>query len=163
MLPVQHFHMAKNSMENIREDKNKLIKELTKDARQSTNELSEKLGFSRQKIWRMIKDIEESGDIWGYSAVVKDYGEANKIYFALIKQNIPYLSNINEIINNVKTDNSGKNGIKLIGLYKWSIRRYLYVCCKGCKRCEEIFGLYYKAIQRFYCKYRISRKCFSTC
>lgn len=109
--------MAKNSVEKILQDKNKLIKELTENARQSTNELSDKLGFSRQKIWRMIKDIEESGDIWGYSAVVENYGDNYNIYFALIKQNIPYLSNIGEIIKNVKADNSGKIGVKLIGLF----------------------------------------------
>lgn len=109
--------MAKNSAEKIKQDKNKLIKELTKNARQSTNELSDKLDFSRQKIWRMIKEIEENGDIWGYSAVVENYGENQNIYFALIKQNIPYLSNIDEVIKNVKADNSEKIGIKLIGLF----------------------------------------------
>lgn len=109
--------MVKNSKTKIEQDKQKILQELIKNGRQSTNNISNKMGFSRQKTWKYIKELEKEGKIWGYTAVTEQSKDNKKLYFALIKQKIPYLSNIDLIIKNIKNGNSEKLNIKLIGLY----------------------------------------------
>ncbi len=62
--------MAKSSKITIEQDEKKVLIELMKDSSQSINIISKKLGFSRQKIWRIIKKLQNEKTIWGYTAVV---------------------------------------------------------------------------------------------
>jgi len=108
--------MVKNSNVKMEEDKQKIIQELIKNSRESPNNIAKKLGFSRQKAWKYVKELEKEGKIWGYTAVT-DRSDNNILFFALIKQRIPYLDNASQIIGNIKNNNSDKLGINLIGLY----------------------------------------------
>jgi len=58
--------MAKSSKKNLQDDRTKILNELRKNARESVNTIAEKLNFSRQKVWRMIAELER------YTAVVDD-------------------------------------------------------------------------------------------
>ena len=109
--------MAKSSIKKIEEDKKKIIYELEKDSRQSSHEIAEKLGFSRQKVWNIIKSLENEKIIWGYSTVINENFNNNETYFALLKQDIPYLKSANLIIENLKSGNTSKLNIKLIDVY----------------------------------------------
>jgi len=62
--------MAKNSKKSIERDEKKVLLELMKDSSQSINVISKKLGFSRQKIWRIIKKLHGQKTVWGYTAVI---------------------------------------------------------------------------------------------
>ena len=56
-------------------------------------------GFSRQKVWRIIKRLEENKTIWGYHTVI-DYEKLGlKRYFVLIKRAPkPLTKTLNDII-----------------------------------------------------------------
>ena len=79
--------MAKTSKKQIEEDERKIISELQKNAKESIDIIAKKCGFSRQKVWRIIKRLEKNKTIWGYSAVVDDEKLGVKRYIILIKRN----------------------------------------------------------------------------
>ncbi len=93
--------MAKSSREQIEQDVNKILIELQKNSNYSINEIAKKLGFSRQKVWRIIKDLEEDKTVWGYTAIVDDNKIGRKRYFILLNRaNIPFSEEkMNIIIN----------------------------------------------------------------
>ena len=128
--------MPKSSFNKVNEDKSKLLQLLEKNPKLSANEISENLGFSRQKAWRLVKDLEKSGMIWGYTTVIDESVRDYQIFFALIKQNIPYLECTDRIIKNVRADNSAKIGVKLIGLY-YTTGPYDGVCIFAAKNITD--------------------------
>jgi len=75
--------MAKSSAKQIEQDKKRILDELTKNAHRSVNEIADTLGFSRQKVWRIIKNLEEDKTIWGYTAIVDDnkMGRKNFVFY----------------------------------------------------------------------------------
>ena len=78
--------MAKSSEKQIQEDEKKIIEELRKNARGSIDNIAKKCGFSRQKVWRIIKRLEENKDVWGYNAII-DINKINmKKFLILIKR-----------------------------------------------------------------------------
>jgi len=109
--------MAKSSFKQIKEDEKKVLNQLLDDSRRSPNEIANKLKFSRQKVWKIIKKLEKEKKIWGYTAIVNEYDKDKRVHFALIKHKVPYLDNTSQIIKNVKNDNSSKLDIKLLDLY----------------------------------------------
>ena len=78
--------MPKKSKIEIFEDEKKVMRALQKDARQSIDILAKNCGFSRQKVWRIMKRLEEQKIIWGYHAVVEDDIFAHNRYYVLIKR-----------------------------------------------------------------------------
>ena len=78
--------MPKSSKAKLEADEMKILMELRKNSRQSLNELAEKCGFSRQKVWRIINDLEKNKTIWGYSAVIDEEKLGLKQFFILLKK-----------------------------------------------------------------------------
>ena len=78
--------MPKTSKEQIDLDEKKVISELQKNAKESTDALAKKCKFSRQKVWRTIKRLEKDKTIWGYQAVVDDEKLGVKRYQILLKK-----------------------------------------------------------------------------
>lgn len=78
--------MAKSSREQIEADEIKILQELRKNSRLSYNDLAEKCGFSRQKVWRIVNDLEKNKTIWGYSTVIDDNKFGIKQFFLFIKR-----------------------------------------------------------------------------
>jgi DNA-binding Lrp family transcriptional regulator len=64
--------MAKNSREQIELDEKKLLSELVKNSNENIDTIAKHCGFSRQKAWRLIKQLEAKKLIWGYTAVFDD-------------------------------------------------------------------------------------------
>jgi len=82
--------MAKNSMKQIEEDEKEILHELANNSNKSINEIAKKCGFSRQKVWRMIKGLEKNHTIWGYTTIVNKEKQDLKNYTILIKRtNLP--------------------------------------------------------------------------
>ena len=52
--------MAKTSKKQIEEDERKIITELQKNAKESIDVIAKKCGFSRQKVWLVIKRLEKT-------------------------------------------------------------------------------------------------------
>ena len=78
--------MPKTSKEQIANDEKKIIYELQKNSKENIEKIAKKCGFSRQKIWRVIKRLEKNKTIWGYHAVVDDNKIGLQQYFVLIKR-----------------------------------------------------------------------------
>ena len=51
--------MAKSSFKQIELDERKIIDELKKNAKENIDKISKNCGFSRQKVWRIIKNLEK--------------------------------------------------------------------------------------------------------
>ena len=110
--------MAKSSYKQIEEDEQKIIRQLMEDSRQSPQEIAERCGFSRQKVWRIINKLEDSNKLWGYTAVVDDDQTGRKTYFALFKTKGPFYSIIKEVINALQGEKKADQlGINLLGIY----------------------------------------------
>ncbi|VVB62006.1 Uncharacterised protein [uncultured archaeon] len=75
--------MAKSSREQIDEDEKKLLTELVKNSNEKIETIAKHCGFSRQKTWRFIKQLEVKGLIWGYTAVF-DEGKIGQTHFMLL-------------------------------------------------------------------------------
>jgi len=78
--------MPKSSKEKIEDDKQSVLRELQKNSSDSVNVIAKRLGFSRQKVWRIIKDLEDSNIIWGYTPVIDDEKIGRKRFFVLLKR-----------------------------------------------------------------------------
>ncbi len=55
--------------EPLTADELEIISILETDAKASIDVIGKKCGFSRQKVWKIIKKLEEKKIIWGYSAI----------------------------------------------------------------------------------------------
>ena len=111
--------MPKSSISQIEKDEKKILEELSKNANRSINDIAKSLGFSRQKVWRVIKNLEKNNTIWGYAAVV-DQGKLNRKRYLLVmkRTNKPFSKeSINKIINRDLTEQVKKIGIKIINSY----------------------------------------------
>ncbi|MEF8847750.1 MAG: Lrp/AsnC family transcriptional regulator [Candidatus Thermoplasmatota archaeon] len=81
--------MARKSREEIRKDELEVLKKLSEDAKQSPNEISNKCGFSRQKAWRIIKKLENTKEIWGYTTITDEEKSDQNIYITMIQGKTP--------------------------------------------------------------------------
>ena len=61
--------MAKSSKETMKIDEMKVLNALEQNAKENIDDLAKRCGFSRQKAWRIIKQLETSHKIWGYTAI----------------------------------------------------------------------------------------------
>ena len=82
--------MPKSSRKQIDNDEKKILRELQKNSKESIDKVAKKCGFSRQKVWRIIKRLEKNKTIWGYCAIIDDDRCDMKNYIMLIKgQRLP--------------------------------------------------------------------------
>jgi len=121
--------MPKNSIKQIEQDEKRILGELRKNANKSINDIAQSCGFSRQKVWRVINNLEKNHTIWGYSAIVDEEKLDKKCYIILIKRTNKPLSQelINKIIKRELGKQSGieiTNSIYTHGVYDWIIFIY---------------------------------------
>ena len=145
--------MPKSSSKQIERDEKKIIDELLKNANKSINDIAKSCGFSRQKVWRVIKNLEKNKTIWGYTAIV-DYVKLDKQRFLmLIKRSNKPLSKkfIDQIISRDIEDIAIKMGVNFInsiyinGKYDWLIS-FIANDIQEAKRIVELFFASYPEI-----------------
>ena len=61
--------MSKSSREQMVLDEKKVLSELVKHSNKNIETIAKQCNFSRQKVWRIVKNLEEKHIIWGYPAV----------------------------------------------------------------------------------------------
>jgi len=105
--------MPKSSGEQIADDENRILMELQNNSKESIDKIAKKCGFSRQKVWRVIKRLEENNTIWGYHAVVDDDKVGLHQYYVLIKRTNKAFSkeHIESIVNRVIRTEIAKIGV----------------------------------------------------
>ena len=149
--------MPKNSREQIDVDEKKVIKELQKNSKESIDKIAKKCGFSRQKVWRIIKKLEKNKTIWGYYAVVDNEKVDMKRYIMLIKRsNVPMGETVNKIIDLTMHSKGEEIGINILcssyihGLYDWM---FIFTASdiKNAKKFSELLTKeYQQAISEIY-------------
>jgi len=145
--------MAKNSALQMKEDEKKIIDELQKNGNKSINEIAIKCKFSRQKVWRIIKNLEKNDTIWGYTAVIDELKQEMKKYFVLIKRtNLPVTEQmINKIISRELKEKSKNLNVKMISSTLTN-GAYDYIICfnapdiKNAKRFVENLSKIFKGM-----------------
>jgi len=85
--------MARKSINQIKKDENKILAALKQNARGSIEDIAKKYHFSRQKVWRIIKRLEETKEIWGYYTVVDEEKLKRKRFIILIKRSTEPIDN----------------------------------------------------------------------
>ena len=143
--------MAKNSSKQIIEDERKIIEELTKNANKSINEIAKTCGFSRQKVWRVIKNLEKNNVIWGYTAVIDKEKQNLKGFMVLLKRtNKPIQKQmIEKVIGGELAKRAKKHGIKMTdsiytnGAYDWVIC-FSAKDIQSAKKFVEILGILFE-------------------
>jgi len=78
--------MAKSSNQQLLKDEQKIVDVLRTSANESIDVIAKKCGFSRQKVWRIIKKLERQKTIWGYVAICDDETYNLKHFIMLIKR-----------------------------------------------------------------------------
>ena len=78
--------MAKSSKEQLEQDENKLLYELVKNSKENMDTIAKHCRFSRQKTWRIIKQLETSHKIWGYTAIFDAETQGLKKFMLSIKR-----------------------------------------------------------------------------
>ena len=151
--------MPKHSRDNVKEDIKRIVDELKLNAKDSLNNLAEKLNFSRQKIWRIITKLEKEKKIWGYTTVVDDKAFGYQQYFILIKRsNVPASEKILEIITSREVKNKlSEIDISIVGSYyvhgeyDWVI----IVNAKDIQQVKNTVEIFYKKLRNFISKVNI--------
>ncbi len=138
--------MAKSSTKQIEKDEKKILKELSKNANKSINDIAKTCGFSRQKVWRVINNLEKNHTIWGYAAVIDQEKINKKRYIMLMKRtNKPVTKDaLNHILNREIADKVRKwdiefiNSIYINGKYDW----LLCFSAKNIRDAKNVVELY---------------------
>jgi DNA-binding Lrp family transcriptional regulator len=79
--------MPKSSLTRLIEDEEKILEILQIDAKASIDDIAKKCGFSRQKVWRIIKKLEEEKTIWGYTVICEQERYNLKHFIMIMKRN----------------------------------------------------------------------------
>lgn len=76
----------KNNTLRLGEDEKKVIETLEKNAKENIETIAKKCGFSRQKVWRIIKKLEKQKAIWGYSTISDEELQGMKHFILIVKR-----------------------------------------------------------------------------
>jgi DNA-binding Lrp family transcriptional regulator len=80
--------MPKRSVEQINADDMKILAVLQKNSNDSIDTTAKKCGFSRQKVWRAIKQLEKSHLIWGYTVITDEQKKNRQTFILLLKRSM---------------------------------------------------------------------------
>jgi Lrp/AsnC family leucine-responsive transcriptional regulator len=81
----------KNIIDTEDEDTVKILTALQKNSKNSYDLIAHRCGFSRQKVWRVIKQLEENNIMWGYTVVSDEQKQGLQKFVLLIKRSLQKL------------------------------------------------------------------------
>lgn len=85
--------MSKSSKETILHNERKVMDVLAQNGKESVDWIAKQCRFSRQKVSRIIKDLEKRKIIWGYAAIVDEEQKGLSHFTILIKRTLKPLDN----------------------------------------------------------------------
>jgi DNA-binding Lrp family transcriptional regulator len=83
--------MSKSSRDQIDKDEKKILSELVKNSDEKIETIAKHCGFSRQKVWRAVKQMEENHMIWGYTAIFDEEKIGLKHFMLMAKRTMKQL------------------------------------------------------------------------
>jgi DNA-binding Lrp family transcriptional regulator len=121
--------MAKSSKDQIEQDEKKILSELVKNSNENIDTISKHCGFSRQKTWRFIKQLEAKDLIWGYTAIFNEEKIGLKHFILMVKRTTKQLeeTTADRIISRKLEDLAAEIGVTIEssfyvhGEYDWVI------------------------------------------
>ena len=148
--------MAKNSKETILHDEIKVMDALEQHSKESIDEIAKNCGFSRQKVWRIIKDLEKRKIIWGYTAITDETAKNLKHFIVLAKRNtVPFGDEIRKEIILRKLDDYPMDIVKIENIYlthgitDWILTFYAPDIIAAKKFVDETFARFSKYLQEY--------------
>jgi DNA-binding Lrp family transcriptional regulator len=85
--------MKRSSNEQIKEDEMKILAALQKYPKENIATIAKHCGFSKQKIYKTIKQMEKNHIIWGYAIVTDEQKQGLQKYVLLIKRSVKTIDN----------------------------------------------------------------------
>jgi DNA-binding Lrp family transcriptional regulator len=148
--------MVKLSREQIYKDEKKILAELQKDAQEGIDTLARRCGFSRQKVWRIVKRLEKNRMIWGYTAIVDEKKNDMNHYTLLIKRTTKKLDEktadtiisrkIEDVVSNMGV--TVESSYYVNGEYDWVITFTARSIVQAKKLCESLLALHPGVIEK---------------
>jgi len=80
--------MAKSTAEALIQDERTVLHILERHAKESVDQIAKHCGFSRQKVWRIIKRLEKDKVIWGYTTLTDEKIRNLKHFVLIVKRTI---------------------------------------------------------------------------
>jgi Lrp/AsnC family leucine-responsive transcriptional regulator len=148
--------MSKSSKDQIDQDEKKILSELVKNSNENIETIAKHCGFSRQKAWRMIKQLEAKKLIWGYTAVFDEEKIGLTHFILMLKRTIKKAEEKEvDIIISRSTENlavelgiSIENSAYVHGEYDW-ILTFTAEDIRSAKRfSDSVVALYPHAIEK---------------
>jgi Lrp/AsnC family leucine-responsive transcriptional regulator len=148
--------MVKVSREQMNKDEKIILAELQKNAQESIDMLAKRCGFSRQKVWRIVKRLEKTRLIWGYSAIIDEKKNDMNHYTILIKRTTKKLDEKTiDIITSRKLEDivesigaTIENSYYVNGEYDWIITFTAWNLVQAKKFCESLLALHAGVIEK---------------
>jgi DNA-binding Lrp family transcriptional regulator len=148
--------MAKNSKETILHDEIKVMDALEQHSKESIDEIAKSCGFSRQKVWRIIKDLETRKIIWGYTAITDETAKNLKHFIVLAKRNtVPFGDEFRKEIILRKLDDYPMDIVRIENIYlthgitDWILTFYAPDIISAKKFVDETFARFSKYLQEY--------------
>jgi DNA-binding Lrp family transcriptional regulator len=148
--------MAKINKETRLHDEIKVMDALEQHAKENIDEIAKSCKFSRQKVWKIIKDLEKRKIIWGYTAVTDETAKNLKHFTVLAKRNtVPFGDEVRKEIILRQLDDYPMHIVKIENIYlthgiaDWIITFYAPDIVTGKKFIEETFARFSKYLQEY--------------
>ena len=108
----------KNKTELITEDEIKVLDAIEKNGKESIDEIAKRCGFSRQKVWRIIKHFEENKTIWGYVGIENEEIKGLSHFVLLVKRStLPIAPDLKKELAMGKLDTFLPELVKIENIY----------------------------------------------
>ena len=148
--------MVKVSREQMNKDEKIILAELQNNAQESIDMLAKRCGFSRQKVWRIVKRLEKTRLIWGYSAIIDEKKNDMNHYTLLVKRTTKRLDEKTvDIITSRKLEDivesigvTLENSYYVNGEYDWIITFTARDLMQAKKFCESLLALHAGVIEK---------------
>ncbi len=141
--------MPKSTKKQIIDDEKMVISEYKNNTKYSIDKIAKRCGFSKQKVWKIIKRLEENNTIWGYPAIIDDEKIQTKRYVMLLKSGSTQAGEPINKITDLTLQDKGKevevdilDGGYLHGSYDWIII-FTAKDLKNVKKFEDIVAKEY--------------------
>ncbi len=122
--------MSTINKETMKDAERQVLTILEQDAKTKPDEITRRTGFSRQKVLRIIKRLEDENIIWGYVAITDGTKRNQKHFIALVKRShgVPFDDSFRSEIAFDKIDNYPKGLIEVENIY-YTHGSYDFVFC----------------------------------
>lgn len=148
--------MSKSSKNKIENDEKKILYELVKNSKENIETIAKHCGFSRQKTWRYIKQLEAKKLIWGYTAIFNDEKIGLTHFMVMIKRTTKKLdeTTTNKIVSRRLEDLVAEIGITIEnsayvhGEYDWVLTFTAEDIKHAKKFCDAVVALHPGIIEK---------------